>query len=186
MVPHGLKSLDVGTNLGSSGPGWAQIGKFSAQLQTLTRRLLPKQVRVQPPSPLRLPYFARSKTFPNNIALSMKFLQKTHQNGLLKHGMELGSTCRSFILDGVAALSPSTLALMIADEQHVCILLLVKNPSSANGRSSQKEMLLSRNFPKLHVYLPRCPTPIMKIHSPRVKQCQRITDHFLIALQTCS
>ena len=67
----------------------------------------------------------------------------------------------------------------------IYIRWLIKIPLSANGHSSRINMLLSRNFRELHVYLSRgqcwATTPLMKIRSPPAKLCQRITDHFLIA-----
>ena len=65
------------------------------------------------------------------------------------------------------------------------IWLLIKIPLSRNGHSSRINILLSRNFRELHVYLSRGPcwptTPLMKIRSPPAKLRQRITDHFLVA-----
>ena len=68
---------------------------------------------------------------------------------------------------------------------YIYIWLLIKIPLSRNGHSSRINILLSRNFRELHVYLSRGPcwptTPLMKIRSPPAKLRQRITDHFLVA-----
>ena len=67
---------------------------------------------------------------------------------------------------------------------YIYIIWLLIKILSRNGHSSRINILLSRNFRELHVYLSRGPcwptTPLMKIRSPPAKLRQRITDHFLV------